>query len=251
MSNTQRKQIIVLGMHRSGTSLVARILSEAGINMGKRLLGANSSNPLGHFEDADFFELNNDIFKSLDADWTQPPEVREVEALRSKFSERIKKILSTKGRVWGIKEPKLCFTIFLIKHFIDNPYYVFIDRGETAVVNSLNVRNGISKKDGKVLYGKNNDALMEFKATVPKGRTLSLNYKDLIAKPKKNIRRILKFAGIVNTSDVDLISKTIYNKQEMKLQKAFYLLKAGLRAPWRIPIFLKRRLHRWLMAFYH
>lgn len=101
MDNKQNKQIVVLGMHRSGTSTVARILSEVGINMGERLLGASSSNPMGHFEDADFFDLNNEIFSTLDADWMQPPEVREVELLGSKFSKRIKEILENRGRVWG------------------------------------------------------------------------------------------------------------------------------------------------------
>ena len=244
MDNKQNKQIVVLGMHRSGTSTVARILSEVGINMGERLLGASSSNPMGHFEDADFFDLNNEIFSTLDADWMQPPEVREVELLGSKFSKRIKEILENRGRVYGVKEPKLCFTISLIQQFLDNPYYIIVHRREAAVVNSLNVRNGTSEEDGKALYRKYNNALEGFLTTVPENRVLSLNYEDLIANPNEGIRLILKFTDIGHQHDVERIAKTIYNKQEMKFQKMLYLIRAGLRAPWIIPGYLKRRFFR-------
>jgi hypothetical protein len=46
--------LIVTGMHRSGTSLLASFLRAAGINLGENLYPADSANPLGYFEDLDF-----------------------------------------------------------------------------------------------------------------------------------------------------------------------------------------------------
>ena len=43
--------IVVAGMHRSGTSLVAGYLQSLGVDMGARLLAADHANPRGYFED--------------------------------------------------------------------------------------------------------------------------------------------------------------------------------------------------------
>ena len=48
------KVAIVVGMHRSGTSVVAQWLSRSGLFIGDSLLGPNVGNEQGHFEDADF-----------------------------------------------------------------------------------------------------------------------------------------------------------------------------------------------------
>ena len=45
MNNSQSKTVIVLGMHRSGTSMVAGILNKLDINMGKKMIGKSASNP--------------------------------------------------------------------------------------------------------------------------------------------------------------------------------------------------------------
>ena len=44
-------------MHRSGTSLVASLLSAIGVDMGQRLLPPDKGNPRGYFEDIDFLEF--------------------------------------------------------------------------------------------------------------------------------------------------------------------------------------------------
>ena len=57
------KTIVILGMHKSGTSMVAGVLEKLGANMGKELLGPHWSNPLGHFENVKFVNLNERILK--------------------------------------------------------------------------------------------------------------------------------------------------------------------------------------------
>ncbi len=55
---TPHNPIIVAGMHRSGTSMVASMLAASGISMGARLLEADPANPNGYFEDLDFLTFN-------------------------------------------------------------------------------------------------------------------------------------------------------------------------------------------------
>ena len=69
----KNKTFIVLGMHRSATSLLARGLHMSDIVMGERLLGKSESNKYGHWEDVDFVELNESILHSAGGTWDNPP----------------------------------------------------------------------------------------------------------------------------------------------------------------------------------
>jgi len=51
--------VIVLGMHRSGTSAMARLVNELGVNVGTNLLPATESNVHGHFEEAAFIRFHD------------------------------------------------------------------------------------------------------------------------------------------------------------------------------------------------
>ena len=55
------KPIIVAGMHRSGTSIVASLLSALGVDIGQRLLPPDKGNPRGYFEDIDFLEFQRRV----------------------------------------------------------------------------------------------------------------------------------------------------------------------------------------------
>src|SRR5215470_8442214 len=56
-SRSQHSPVVLTGMHRSGTSLVASMLSALSIDMGQELLPADSNNVRGYFEDVEFLEL--------------------------------------------------------------------------------------------------------------------------------------------------------------------------------------------------
>ena len=52
--STKNKILVVVGMHRSGTSLTTNWLQKCGLDIGAKLEGKEFSNPDGHFEDIDF-----------------------------------------------------------------------------------------------------------------------------------------------------------------------------------------------------
>lgn len=127
--------VLVLGTHRSGTSAVAGVLHNLGINMGDRLLGAHPSNPKGHFEDLDFLNLNDKVVKN----WRNPLLTVTGEQL-----DRYQELVDAKDhqRLWGIKDPRLCITA---KHFIQmlgDVKIVLVDRNTEASINSLLVVHG-------------------------------------------------------------------------------------------------------------
>ena len=51
MEDTQRTLVILLSMHRSGSSLTANVFMEQGLSLGPwELCPAHPTNPHGHFE---------------------------------------------------------------------------------------------------------------------------------------------------------------------------------------------------------
>jgi hypothetical protein len=65
--------LILTGMHRSGTSLMASLVQAMGIHVGDRLLAGDSFNAPGYFEDEDFLEFQRrvliDCCDSSDGGW--------------------------------------------------------------------------------------------------------------------------------------------------------------------------------------
>ena len=65
----------MLGMHRSGTSAVARTISLLGASLGRRndVSGWDKSNPRGYWESRSLLVYNDGLLARLGASWDRPP----------------------------------------------------------------------------------------------------------------------------------------------------------------------------------
>ena len=124
------KAIIVLGMHRSGTSLVANILHELGVNMGKNLLSPNPSNPRGYFENRKFVILNHKILALSGGNWTYPPDKINAEPLKNTIQRLINE---EKTELWGFKDPCNTLTIEAYIPYLENPHFIICWRNPFAI----------------------------------------------------------------------------------------------------------------------
>jgi hypothetical protein len=61
MTETKDKLIVVLGMHRSGTSTVTKSLELMGVGLGANLHPAGFDNPKGFWEDRERIEINDKL----------------------------------------------------------------------------------------------------------------------------------------------------------------------------------------------
>ncbi|CAN5622930.1 hypothetical protein BH10CHL1_BH10CHL1_41570 [soil metagenome] len=113
--------LIVTGMHRSGTSLIALLLTQLGIQMGDALIPADFRNPRGYYEDVDFVRLHQAMLQTCvskrdggwpDWGWTESESFKRT-AL-DKFRNRAQILLTQRAiyaPVWGWKDPRT--TLFL------------------------------------------------------------------------------------------------------------------------------------------
>ena len=140
--------VCVLGMHRSGTSLVAGLLRELGVDLGpdEALLPADSNNESGYFELRELVHLNNDILAELGGSWDQPPDLspgwegsEQLAELRDSARELLIRQFAG-SPLWGWKDPRTCLTLSLWQALAPDLRYVLCVRNPADVVRSLRER---------------------------------------------------------------------------------------------------------------
>jgi hypothetical protein len=132
------RQLVVTGMHRSGTSLVASVMERAGVALGPDLLGAGIGNPRGHFEDREILDLHEALLAAagrhcfdVEGELT-PPAGSELEA-------RARAVVAARAGqpLWGWKDPRTCLFLDLWERLLPALAYLFVYRHPVDVALSL------------------------------------------------------------------------------------------------------------------
>lgn len=206
-----KKIIVILGMHRSGTSMIAGILNMLGIDMGKELIGKHWSNPLGHFENKKFLELNEKILRKAGGVWNRPPEEEQILAQVGIFSEEIKNLIqSNESKFWGWKDPRTSLTIELFLPYLDNPYFLVCHRDASAIARSLKRRDNMRLEQGIKLTKIYNKRIERFFKMHNGLNRLDLFYEKITSNPKEGVEKIVDYLEI--------------QPSEQVFQKALYLI---------------------------
>jgi len=138
MSIQESKVLILVGMHRSMTSLAAQWLQRCGLHMGDDLYGAGIGNVKGHYEDKDFISLHDYILKLNNSHWrdssSQSLQTDDYSVKKSKMLIRLKSELNDQ---WGWKDPRNCLFLDHWNNMLPNAKYLIIYRPYAGVVDSL------------------------------------------------------------------------------------------------------------------
>lgn len=73
-----RDAIFIIGMHRSGTSAFARVLSLCGAALPLRVMPANYGNPSGYWEPQDAVDLNELYLRACSSSWSDTSFARQL-----------------------------------------------------------------------------------------------------------------------------------------------------------------------------
>jgi hypothetical protein len=188
------KQVAVLGMHRSGTSLVGRILHAMGCYAGEetQLAPPDVFNPTGYWEHRDVWALDEEILKALDSTWLDPANadvaLLDVEQ-RTRFvdaARAITKHLDEHG-TWMIKDPRLSLLFPLWRDALDRPLCVLVWRDASSVARSLHGRDAMLHIIALALWEEYNRSMLT--ATIGLPRVL-VSYEELIATPVECVAKL-------------------------------------------------------------
>lgn len=202
MSNRKRL-VVVLGMHRSGTSLITRGLQALGVNLGGRLIGPIAGvNDTGFWEDLDINALNIDLLQHLGQDWDTIKPIHDLDfndEIIQKFVLRGVVLINNKiqnAESFGIKDPRIPKLLqFWQKVFEQLPVdvvYVICVRNPLSIIKSLEKRDGFSAEKSAYLWLTHIASSLIH--TQDKERVF-VDYDLLIANPEKELARIAHVLG--------------------------------------------------------
>ena len=166
-TDRQQEPIIILGMHRSGTSCLAGSLEEAGLYLGD-VKRENSDNLKGNRENRGIMELQEAILNHHRpvpcgpcAAWHLPPKAEldwttEFEAERDRIVAAF-----PKDRPWGFKDPRTVFTLPGWLRVLPSARLVGSFRHPMAVALSLKKRNNFEFEFSLGLWQAYNSRLLD------------------------------------------------------------------------------------------
>lgn len=178
-------QLVVLGMHRSGTSLVTSALARMGCFVGPQTTAVGPWNPRGHWEHPDVVALDEEILAALGATWFDVGAL-DLGALgredRARLEERAAAVVAALDphRPWAIKDPRLCSLFPFWRPLLECPVVVFVHRDPIAVAHSLRARDGFPLVFGLALWEASVRSALAASASVPR---LSISHRAFLRDP--------------------------------------------------------------------
>ena len=155
--------LVVIGMHRSGTSATTGALQCLGVQLGKKLYtGHQNINAKGYFEHSDIADTNEEALLALGSSWDDILIKQDkwwrnpvLGLYAAKIREYIRKDFS-RSRLWAIKDPRVCrllpWWLDILKSEDVKPHFLFVVRSPQAVFRSLERRDGFSREKAFLLW---------------------------------------------------------------------------------------------------
>ena len=188
-------QVVVIGMHRSGTSAVTRLINMMGAYFGPESLskGFRKVNYKGFWERKDVLRLNRDILASAGARWNRIAAFETAVLDEKRFDEfrsRARRIILEMDahRPWVVKEPCLCLTFPVWREALEVPVCVHVNRSPIQVARSLQVRDAIPLDVGIALWEKYLRTAIAVTRGVPH---VFIRYEQLMSDPLGESRLLL------------------------------------------------------------
>ncbi|MBZ9883168.1 hypothetical protein LB535_12475 [Mesorhizobium sp. CA10] len=199
----KRTCIMVLGMHRSGTSALTRVLSLLGATLPERVIGADDNNASGYWEPTSLNMLNEQLLAEAGSSWDdwRTFDLGTLSSSRVQFFKD--EIARNVEREYGheavivLKEPRISRFSSLYEEVLASinfkTKYILTVRNPISVIASLNQRDGMTSAFGSMLWLRH--VLDAERATRGAPRAF-LSYESLVEDWRPSIARVGKTLSI-------------------------------------------------------
>ena len=198
-----KRIVVILGMHRSGTSILSRGLQVMGVELGDNLIKSAGDNQKGFWEDADIVAINDEILEFIGNSWDSilPIESSTLPLLKQRgYYDRALELLNSKTErhpCFGFKDPRTAKLLFFWKEILSNSdfdtRYLMSIRNPKSVVLSLAKRNGLRVDISYALWLSYTTSMMYEIQNVP---YLIVDYDLLLEAPVRELNRVAKHIGL-------------------------------------------------------
>ena len=192
-----KRAVLVVGMHRSGTSAVTRVLNYLGCALPNHLSGMGHDNERGFWESPAVRDLNERILKSagtewddwvaFDPSWYESPRANEFRGnartvLEDEFGE---------SPTFVLKDPRICRLLPLwidaVRCFGAEPLIVSPVRNPLDVAASLEARDGIDPSIGLLMWLR---SLLDAEYASRDIERVFLRYERLLGAPREVVTQL-------------------------------------------------------------
>ncbi|HEX5337078.1 MAG TPA: glycoside hydrolase family 99-like domain-containing protein [Gallionella sp.] len=193
-----RRLVVVLGMHRSGTSAITRSLALLGVGLGRDLHPAGFDNPTGFWEDRECIAINEQLLERLGSSydrlgraWDEMPTGFGIEKLKARAIRSVARKLAENGGVWGFKDPRTCrlsgFWNAVFAALQCKVDFVIAVRNPASVAASLLTRNNIPAEKSYYLWLQHVLPSLRFAMGA---RHVVVDYDELLENPYAQLSRV-------------------------------------------------------------
>lgn len=201
--SSPRRCLLVLGMHRSGTSALARGLVVLGADLGDELLPEHPCNPRGFFEDRDLYACNKALLGALGLTWDDaaPVEPRRLAALAAgetgaEALELVRRKVADRA-LPAFKDPRMSRLMPFWRPVLAAaglaPACLLALRHPDAVARSLARRDGMPAETAHALWLRHTLDALDGSRGLPR---LLVAYERLLAAPARELARIGHALGL-------------------------------------------------------
>ena len=183
-----KRMLMILGMHRSGTSLLAGSCALLGADMGGKMMDARQDNVMGFWEHDEIVRIHDELLKKLGYAWDDvralPEKWWTYEAIRPQRQA----LATVLRRDFGnsalacVKDPRLCRLLPLWQDLLQDlgwePLYLIATREPAEIYASLMSRNGFTAEKSALLTLRH---MLEAEAATRGGARAFVDYAALLA----------------------------------------------------------------------
>ncbi|MFQ2676226.1 sulfotransferase family protein [Aeromonas caviae] len=219
MENKTRRWILVLGMHRSGTSAIAGALAHNGIAFGDSFIELQGDvNEKGFWEHAELVAINEALLKELGAAWFDPFSLmtqfeqgwRPSDALFGRMCAFLRHPEFADAQQCGLKDPRLSVLLpcwqQAMSYMGDEACYLLMNRDMDQVARSLQKRDQMSLLLGQLLWGEYTFSVEAYTRNLPR---CWLDYEAMLANPGAALAHIQLQLSLSTTASADFIDPSM------------------------------------------
>jgi hypothetical protein len=192
-----RTCIVVLGMHRSGTSALTRVLGILGATLPRHVMSPGLGNEPGHWEPEKLVDFHDEVLSELDSawhDWAALNVLRLTVQRREEIKTRIAQIVNDEygsAALMVVKDPRICrFAPLFLEALTDAgimPECILVFRNPLEVAKSLASRDGMPLAEASLLWLRH---VLDAEAATRRHRRAILFYGDLLKDWRGELRRV-------------------------------------------------------------
>lgn len=199
----KNRAIMVLGMHHSGTSVIARSLAVFNVYLGDDLMPSQPDHPSGFWEDNRITATNDRFLAAVGFSWRKPgldcARMKEYSAYQQTVRLIAHDVRTRFSHVplWGFKDPRTCRLIPLWKDVFrllrTQCGYIIVVRHPHSVAESLRAKYGMRLDLGYKLWLEH---MMAAVHETRRNRRVFVSYDRMLDNPRHELRREAKALGL-------------------------------------------------------